>query len=65
MKYPGVGANLLTMALEGFLFFGLTVLLEQKFFIHQIVPLLKKHVEEPLEISPNDVMIYRVFPDIY
>ena len=57
-KYPGIGANLLTMALEGFLFFGLTILLEQTFFIHQIKGMLKTSggVEE-VEFSPNEVSV--------
>ena len=43
------------MAMEGLLFFVLTLLLEQHFFIHKIAPLLKPPVEEPVEFSPNDV----------
>lgn len=54
-KYPGIGANLFTMAMEGFLFFALTLLLEQDFFIHKIAPLLKPPVDEPVETSPHDV----------
>ena len=54
-RYPGIGANLFTMAMEGFLFFALTLLLEQEFFIHKIAPMLKERVEEPVEISPHDV----------
>jgi len=56
--YPGIGANLFTMALEGFLFFGLTILLEQKFFIHQIKGLLKTPggVEE-VEFRHNEVSV--------
>lgn len=47
--FPGIGANLLTMALEGFLFFGLTILLEQKFFIHKIKGLLKSPGAEEVD----------------
>lgn len=54
-RFPGVGANVFTMAMEGLLFFVLTLLLEQQFFIHKIAPLLKTAVEEPVEISPKDV----------
>ena len=54
-RFPGVGANIFTMAMEGLLFFALTLLLEQEFFIHKIAPLLKSVVEEPVEISPKDV----------
>ena len=46
---------MLVMAIEGLLFFALTLLLEQDFFIHKIGPLLKPPVQEPVEISPNDV----------
>ena len=60
-QYPGIGANLFTMAMEGFLFFALTLLLEQEFFIHKIAPLLKEPVEEPLEISPHDVRNWLAF----
>ena len=54
-KYPGIGANLFVMAIEGFLFFALTLLLEQNFFIHKIVPLLIPPADEPVEFSENDV----------
>ena len=54
-KYPGVGANVFAMAMEGLLLFVLTLLLEQQFFIHRIAPLLRPPVEEPVEISPKDV----------
>ena len=59
MEYPGIGANLLTMALEGFLFFGLTILLERKFFIHEIEGLLKTREVEEVEsiFSPNEVSV--------
>ena len=60
-QYPGIGANLFTMAIEGFLFFALTLLLEQEFFIHKIAPMLKERVEEPVEISPHDVRHQLVF----
>jgi len=56
--YPGIGANLLTMALEGSVFFTLTILLEQKFFIHQIAGLFKTPGgEEEVEFSPNEVSV--------
>ena len=56
--YPGIGANLFTMALEGFLFFGLTILLEQRFFIHQIKGLLKTPGEvEEVEFQHNEVSV--------
>lgn len=56
--YPGIGANLLTMALEGFVLFVLTILLEQKFFMHQISGLLKTPGrEEEVEYSPNEVSV--------
>ena len=61
-QYPGIGANLFTMAIEGFLFFALTLLLEKEFFIHKIAPLLKERVEEPLEISPHDVSPFKCRP---
>ena len=54
-RFPGVGANVFTMAIEGILFFVITLLLEQNFFIHKIAPLLRPPQEEPVEISPNDV----------
>ena len=55
-QYPGIGSNLLTMALEGFVFFGLTILLEQKFFIHQITGLFKSPGgKEEVDFSPSEV----------
>lgn len=54
-QYPGIGANLFTMAMEGFLFFALTLLLELEFFIHKIGPLLRPPTEESVETSPRDV----------
>ena len=54
-NFPGIGLNLIIMAAEGFLFFGLTLLLEQEFFIHQITGLFKKREIEPVEISSKEV----------
>jgi len=56
--YPGIGANLFTMALEGIVFFSLTIILEQKFFVHKITGLFKAPGgEEEVEFSPNEVSV--------
>jgi len=62
LEFPGIGANLLTMALEGFLFFALTIILERKFFIHEIKGLLKAHETEEVEsvFSPTEVSVASV-----
>lgn len=55
IDFPGIGLNVIVMAAEGFFFFGLTLLLEQEFFIHRITGLFKNREAEPVEINSNDV----------
>ena len=59
LEFPGIGANLLTLTVEGFVFFVLTIFLERKFFIHEIKGLLKTHKAEEVEsvFSPSEVSV--------
>ena len=55
VNFPGIGLNVIVMAAEGIFFFGLTLLLEQEFFIHRITGLFKNREDEPVEINSNEV----------
>ena len=54
-SYPAIGANLLVMALEGFAFFALTVLLELKFFVNKFGTLCMGKNTQLADIFPCDV----------
>jgi len=55
VEFPGIGLNVIVMAAEGFFFFGLTLLLEQEFFIHRITGLFRNKEAEPVETNSNEV----------
>jgi len=55
LKYPGIGANLLSMALGGIAFFIVTLLLEQRFFIHKLLRLFTKQSTTKAVICAHDV----------
>ena len=55
ISYPAIGANLLVMALEGFVFFALTVLLELNFFVNKFGILCMGKDTKPADICPDDV----------
>lgn len=54
-SYPAIGANILVMALEGFVFLVLTILLELNFFVHKFTSLCMKKDTKPAEIHQDDV----------
>lgn len=55
ISYPAIGANLLVMAIEGFVFFALTVLLELNFFVNKFGTLFMGKDTKPADIFPYDV----------
>ena len=55
VSYPAIGANILVMAIEGVVFFVLTLLLEQGFFIHKLASCLVKRKVEAAAVQPNEV----------
>lgn len=57
LKYPGVGANILSMALGGVVFFIVTLLLEQRFFIHKISKLYSRQSTSKAIICASDVRL--------
>ena len=54
-KYPGIGANLLAMALGGFTFFIITLLWEQNFFVRILARLFIGRTATRAEIYEHDV----------
>ena len=54
-KYPGVGANILSMFLGGFVYFIITLLLEQSFFVHKLTSLFIGRTATRAEIYEHDV----------
>ena len=55
-KYPGIGANVLAMALSGVVFFIITLLLEQSFFVHKLTSLfIGRTAATQAEIYDHDV----------
>ena len=54
-KYPGIGANLLAMALGGIVYFTITVLWEQNFFMRILARLFIGRTATRAEIYEHDV----------
>ena len=54
-KYPGIGANMLSMALAGVVYFIITLLLEQSFFVHKVTRLFIGQTATRAEIYEHDV----------
>lgn len=54
-SYPAIGANIFVMAIEGFVFFVLTLLLELNFFVHKFTSLCLRKDAKPADIHPEDV----------
>lgn len=54
-SYPAIGANILVMALEGLVFFSLTILLELNFFVHKLTSLCMSRTIKPADIHLDDV----------
>ena len=56
VSYPAIGANIIVMALEGVVFFVLTLLLEQGFFIHKLASCFVRRKIEAATVHPDEVM---------
>jgi len=54
-KYPGIGANILSMALGGIVFLIVTLLMEQSFFVHKLLALFLGQTATRAEIYLHDV----------
>ena len=55
VSYPAIGANIIVMALEGVVFFVLTLLLEQSFFMHKLASCFIRRKIESAAVHPDEV----------
>ena len=64
-KYPGIGANLLAMALGGIVYFIITLLWEQDFFMRILARLCIGQTATRAEIYEHDVSNYTQCSTLY